>query len=224
MRQPYIYTMPEKFMSDESVPIKWRLYGYINGYWIGGKPVYATNEHFAEKFKCSERHISRALAELESDGLLMRNINGLKRYILPGGMTPEVRGGRRGASAKDDVGGQHISDTISVTKLLPAKAHAGFTISVETEDRERPPKEEKRTKDKLAVFGRFSRRAEPWMIFGHEKKSALVLFDRGLDKLDKGLEIMRDNVDDQYCPQASTPTEYIKKLPSLNRYKTKNGL
>lgn len=116
-RQPYIYTMPERFMEDESVPVKWRLYGYINGFWISGKPVYATNEHFAEKLKCSERHISRALADLEAEGLLMRNVHGFKRYILPGGMTPDVRGGRHGMSAQHDMGGQHISDSNSENKL-----------------------------------------------------------------------------------------------------------
>lgn len=108
--------MPEKFMEDDSVPVKWRLYGYLNGFWISGKTVFATNAHFAERFKCSDRHISRALEELEKDGLLTRNVNGFKRLILPGGMTPEVRGGRRGVSAQHDVGGHHISDSISDSK------------------------------------------------------------------------------------------------------------
>jgi hypothetical protein len=101
-----IYTMPEKFMKDESVPVKWRLYGLVNGFWINGLPVYASNGFFAEKLNCTERHISRAFEELEKEGLLTRNINGYKRLILQGGMTPDVRGGGHGASIYPDVGGQ----------------------------------------------------------------------------------------------------------------------
>lgn len=98
--------MPQQFMDDQSVPVRWRLYGVINGFWIGGKSVYASNNWLSKQLQCSERQISRALEELEKMGLITRNIEGYKRLILPGGMTPDVRGGRHQASG--EIGRAHV--------------------------------------------------------------------------------------------------------------------
>lgn len=90
-----VYSMPEAFMGDQSVPIKWRLYGLLNGFWINGLTVYAANKHFSDKLGCTERHVRRALEELEVDKLVRREINGHNRVIYPGG---------RVESAEEDVG------------------------------------------------------------------------------------------------------------------------
>lgn len=91
-------------------------------------------------------------------------------------------------------------------------------------DEEKPQKPNKRVKDKEAVFSLFGRN-EPWMNHTTQRESALRLFDRGLDKLKRGLEIMREHADDgTYCPQAYTPHEYEAKIPKLNAYIKKNNL
>lgn len=85
------YTMPQQFMDDANVALKWKLYGYLNGFWIGGKTVYARNDTIAKEFGKSERAVQEALAELEKIGLISRDIKGLSRYILPGGLKEEGR-------------------------------------------------------------------------------------------------------------------------------------
>lgn len=107
-------------MKDPSVPVKWRLYGIINGYWLSGRTVFAGNEYFAAELGCSERHISRALQELEKDGLLSRNVQGFKRTILPR-VTPDVRLGRRPVSREGDAPGHHISISNSTSKKEASK-------------------------------------------------------------------------------------------------------
>lgn len=199
--------MPEAFMLDESVPIKWRLYGYINGFWIAGKPVYATNSHFAERFKCSERHVSRALEELEKEGLLARDIEGFKRYILPGGMTPQVRGGRRGRSAEGDVGGQHISDSNSDN----IKGVAPLRIESET------PKKDKTYSE---VFELFSTRKQPWMTYKAQIEAAKRLkANRGIPQIRGALFFYKEHLGEKFLPQIDTPFDLEAKWTKLFHFK-----
>lgn len=209
-------------MGDTSVPIKWRLYGYLNGFWIGGKTMYATNQHLAEHLKCSERQVSRCLEDLEKDGLLTRDIQGFKRLILPGGMTPGVRGGRHRVSGEGDVGRQHISDSIADNISSEPEVRVESYIPGK-EDQEARPKRETRTKDKEAIYKLFSSRQQPWWRHKQQKEAALSLFDLvGYEKVRAGVEFMKENADDKFCPQAATPFEYEQKLPSLANYRRRH--
>lgn len=136
--KPHIYSLPEAFLEDGSVPIHWKLYALVNGFWIGGKTVYATNEWLAKKLGCTERHVARALGKLEDIGLLTRNLNGFKRTLLPGGMTPGVtprrqRSGGDDASGHqgDDLSGHHTSVSNSESLLSAAKAAPAKPFSSE---------------------------------------------------------------------------------------------
>ena len=113
---------------------------------------------------------------------------------------------------------------LNLTKL---NSICGETPPIEeTSDIEevRAPKQDRRTKDKEAVYKLFSSGKEPWMMHAQQKTAALRLFDRGVDKLAKGISIMREHSSDKWCPQALTPYEYEEKLPKLNAYIKKNGL
>jgi hypothetical protein len=90
--------------------------------------------------------------------------------------------------------------------------------SKELEPEERP-KKETRSKDKLAVYFLFSSKEQPWWRHAQQKKAALSLFDLvGIEKVRRGLALMKENEDDKYCPQAATPFEYESKLEALKRY------
>lgn len=96
---------------------------------------------------------------------------------------------------------------------------------VEESDSEKPQKKENRTKDKEAIYRLFSSKEQPWWRHAQQKKAALSLFDLiGVEKVRDGKQLMRDNEDDKYCPQASTPFEYEEKLPSLAKYAKRKGL
>lgn len=148
MSKPYTYSMPEGFMKDQSVPVKWRLYGYINGFWIGGKAVFASNAHMAKEVGCSERQIQRAIKELEDDGYLHRNGVSQNRQLLPvkidKGTTSGVVGGRRGASQGDDVGRPHISDSISVSRYTASNEAGSIQIVDDTPRKVVKPAEHKK--------------------------------------------------------------------------------
>jgi hypothetical protein len=202
---------------------------------------YKTNEEWEEETGLTRREQDTVRAELKARGFLHVELRGIpaKNYYLVEldnianslvelEFLPNKYGGKRQTGEAERA---KLSTTESTTEsTLSANAEMDTPLSEEEpetvleRDDEPPRRAERRTKDKEQVFALFSRRKEPWMIYAHEKKVALELFDRGLDKLKRGLQVMRDNVDDQYCPQASTPGEYAKKLPMLNRYIQRKGL
>lgn len=61
----HVYTMPQVFMDDKSVPTHWRLLGYLNGFFLNGKSVWASNETIAKELHVDEKSITRAVSKLE---------------------------------------------------------------------------------------------------------------------------------------------------------------
>lgn len=114
MKQPHIYTLPERFLKDPAVPLRWKLYTILNGFWISGKPVFASNAWFAEKLGCSDRHVRDCLLELEKMYLITRHGASQKRRIIPGGHGEEPEGGTLSSSQ----GGTH-----SVVRAEPRAPH-----------------------------------------------------------------------------------------------------
>lgn len=123
MKQPHIYTLPERFLKDPAVPLRWKLYTILNGFWISGKPVFASNMWFAEKLGCSDRTIRECLLELEKMYLITRHGSSQKRRIIPGGHgdMPEIdKVGTQSATqggAQSATGAEprvpHIADSIA---------------------------------------------------------------------------------------------------------------
>jgi hypothetical protein len=122
--------------------------------------------------------------------------------------------------------GQQQADTYKNDKkekniLAVAKPPAFETVpSFEEEER---PKRETRTNDKETIYRLFSEKEQPWWRHKQQKIAALSLFDLiGVEKVQAGLQKMRENIDDPYCPQASTPFDYEVKLPKLSAYAKRN--
>lgn len=144
------YTMPQQFIDDPNVALKWKLYAHLNGYWIGGKTVYARNDTLAKTFKKSERAIQSALSELEQIGLITRDIKGLSRYILPGG----IKEGRSPASPPheaqlhqgDEAQLHHTSDSISGIKSAFAVIETSYSEESTRAVKEKDPSADKATR------------------------------------------------------------------------------
>lgn len=205
-------------MEDDSVPTHWRLYGLINGFWISGKTIYATNSWLAEQLKCSERHVSRSLEILEKLGLLTRNIEGFKRLILPGGMTSGVRGGRHPASGGDDVGRQHTSDNI-----LSDNIHSEAELREVKEDDS--PKKESRakyphSKEVFALWGKYPR---VWERNTTILKAAEDIYSEiGMDEARYVVtEWYPKHKDIEFCPQFNDPHEFLLKYAKLEAFSKK---
>jgi hypothetical protein len=134
-RQPHIYTMPEQFLSDVGVPARWKVLAIVQGFWIAGKTVYATNEWLEKQTGYSRRQVQNALAELEEMDLITRQVSGMNRLILPGGAIG-VHGGVQSKYQKGAVRVHHNSDSNSDSLISVA------TLAYSVEDSEDKPKKE----------------------------------------------------------------------------------
>lgn len=140
MEGNYVYTLPEQFLEDSSVPFRWKLYALLNGFWISGKEVFASNEWIAKKLKCSERQVQRTIKELEDLGLLSRQGVSQNRRIMPG-TTPAVVGGRRQKAQGDDASRPHISDSIADNIIISSFEKQSEEEIVIEDENARPKRE-----------------------------------------------------------------------------------
>lgn len=141
----YTYTMPRQFMEDDEVPLRWRAYALLTGFWISGKSVYATNEWLEKQLNCSRRGIQVALSELEELGLAERDIVGKNRLIVPGGrsrlrggaQTSDVQGRRRLPHSSDSISDNiKGAETIEDSGSASSSEDSGDDLSIVTTDEE----------------------------------------------------------------------------------------
>lgn len=143
-KQPHIYTLPEQFMKDDTVPMHWKLYAIINGFWVSARPVFASNKFFSEKLGCSERYVRDCLEKLEQMGILDRVGKSQHRRIVPkGGAVSSAHDPKGGtsSSAGAEPAVPHISDSNSVRESRAAKAAVSFEVVEDEPKRPRAPKD-----------------------------------------------------------------------------------
>lgn len=217
------YTMPQQFIEDVNVALKWKLYAYLNGFWIGGKTVYARNDTLAKEFSKSERAIQFALGELEELGLITRNIKGLSRFILPGGIPKE---GRSPASPTheaqlhqgDEAQLHHTSDSISDINSSVATAPQVIEVSEITEEQEKPKTPPKYPHSK-EVFSWFPRPEKSWELNKTQRAHAELLYLRGEKKVKSALAFVKKHEGEDFFPSVATPYDLETKWEKLVNYK-----
>ena len=191
-------------MLDTSVPLKWRLYGLINGFWINGLTVYAANKFFSDKLNCAERTISYALAELEKDKLVRREINGYKRVIHPYGTVSEqgatpLQGGSNPVAGKGATPLQPNASSIAPNKNTSVSNETRvYEITEGNTDTERPKKESRaKYPHSKEVFSWFPHPEKAWTINTTECKYAELLYERGETAVKKALVYHEKHKDDE---------------------------
>jgi len=227
MSKEYTYSMPQKFMDDPNVALKWKLYGYLNGFWLAGKPVYARNDTIAKQFEKSERAVQLALGELEEMGLITRDIKGLSRYILPGGLKDE---GRSPASPQDEAqlrGGTkpsftivHIDNTDTNTGALEDE------LRVEKVSEGNPPSRFKPAKypNARTAFSWLPNRQDSWDGNTTQLSCGELLFKRGEDAVKSFVRYVKSHEDDDGFDWIFVqPSDYERKWETIKAYAKRNS-
>lgn len=223
------YTMPQQFMDDANVALKWKLYGYLNGFWVGGKTVYARNDTIAKEFGKSERAIQAALEELEKLGLITRDIKGLSRYILPGGIKEE---GRSPASPQDEAqlrGGTKPSFTIlQISNADSLSSALEDELRVEKESNSESPSRFKPAKypHALEVFTWFPNPQPSWKAQKSvaEREYAEYLYKRGEEAVRGILAFCVQYGDMEFFPAWQCPSKLEKNWVAIQAFANRNGL
>lgn len=102
-------------MEDSEVPIRWKIYATLTGFWIKGLTFFASNEWLEKELKISRRAIQYALGELEAMNLIKRDVKGYERIIMPGGCN-RLHGGVQSSDQKGCKRLHHNSDSSSDNK------------------------------------------------------------------------------------------------------------
>lgn len=229
--------MPAEFIEDPNVALKWKVYAYINGFWISGNTFYARNDTIAKRFGKSERAVQLALGELEDLCLITRNIKGLSRYILPGRIPQEVRSPASPTHEAqlhqgDEAQLHHISDSIA-DRLNGAVATAPRVVVKETpifrgEDsqEEKVPRSTAKYPHAKEVFAWFPRPQKSWESLKNvqEREYAEFLYARGEESVKKMLRYVNEweeNEDFKYV--VTKPSDLEKKWEDLRKYGKRNS-
>lgn len=84
MNKEYTYSMPQSFLADKSVPVRWRVWAVINGFFIAGKEFWASNDWIGEQIGCHKDSVSQGVKELEDLGMMHSKRTRRSRVIYPG--------------------------------------------------------------------------------------------------------------------------------------------
>lgn len=221
MKQPYIYTLPEAFIEDKSVPLHWKLYALINGFWIAGKPVFASNHFFAEKLGCTERYIQICLEKLEKLETVQRIGISQNRTIVPWGTNHEFVGGRTDSSKGDEPAVHHISDSNADSIISVADAPR---IEVVEEVQEERPKSKPKYPNARPAFKWFPEYESWWDINTTQLKYGEMSFVRGEKSVRGILSFLSQYKDMEDCPQVITPYDLETKWKKVEAFAKRNGI
>lgn len=211
--------MPEGFLKDETIGVKWKIYAIVNGFWVSGKTCWGGNKFFAEQLGVSERQIRNGMNQLEEDGYIRREIKGNIRYVYPAGKVVEAevpvpRGGTP-ASAEAEVPVPHISDSISVNTISESP------IRVESEDTKIP--KPKKDVEYRKVFELFQNRQANWIGNRTEIAAAQnLLAEQTWEDIESAMRYVRKHSLDPYFPQITKPSELDRKWNNLEAYYNKH--
>jgi len=225
MKQPHIYTLPERFLKDPAVPLRWKLYTILNGFWISGKPVFASNAWFAEKLGCSDRHVRDCLLELEKMYLITRHGASQKRRIIPGGHGGGTESSYQGGTpsvARAEPRVPHIAD--SIADRLNGASEDGLRVEEVVEEEENPrPKSKPKYPNAKTVFSWFPSQEKSWALNTTELKHAELLFLRTEAEVKKRLRYLREHEGEDFLPSITKPSDLERKWNDLTTYAKRNS-
>jgi len=223
MRQPYIYTMPEGFIHDDSVPARWRVLALINGFHIAGKEFWGSNAWIQNELKCSEQTVSNAFKELEALGEIVCTRTRRSRLVSRNMRDHNWLGSETLTdSPRDPNWLGTISDSNS-DKEFTSVAIAPQIVEV-LEESESPSKKKPKYPNACTVFSWFPNPQKSWALNTTECKHAELLFIRGEEQVSRALAFIRENKEDTFCPTVVKPSDLERKWLDLIEYRNKNGL
>lgn len=216
-------------MNDSSVPAHWRLLGILNGFFINGKKVYASNEWFAEQLKCSTRTVTDAISKLEQLGKIhcertrtSRVITDVKdsNQLLPPSQPTAIPDSNQLLSNAD-----HNADRKDLVAGATEIVSGSFQPFVVVVDRPPAKPKNKNHEEIKKVFRLFGRDCyERIGIRKQEYEAAKYLLEKyGMEKLKNAMEYVKENADTDHFYTVDSPYELRIKWGKLSRHKLRNG-
>lgn len=225
IEEPRNYTLPQQFIQDREVPTRWRVWGVINGFFIGGQYCWASNEWIAERVNSHKDTVSQAVKELESAGIIRCERGARSRSIYPmiganayqwSASTP-ISGRHRRLSNSYSNGGKRIPGALEDEQ----REEIVETSEVSEETRvKKPPK----YPNARTVFSWFPARNASWNLNTTELSHGELLFSRGEEAVRGILAFLKKHEDVDFLPQVTKPSDLERKWDDIILFAKKNGL
>lgn len=227
-RQPYVYTMPESFLKDKSVPARWRVLGVINGFILNRGCFYGSNDWLMEQLSCTEPTISAAFAELEKLNLVEIRRTARSRKVYRKENDPNQLGSETQTEPAHDpnqLGPNSVSNSVKEYSALEDEQRVEI-VSLKEEEAERAPKSGAKYLHAKEVFSWFPRPQASWMSLKNiqEREYAEFLWDRGegaVKRMLRHVESWEGNEDFKYV--VTKPSDLEKKWEDLRKYGKRNS-
>ena len=210
-----IYSMPEGFLTDQEVPVRWRLLGILNGFHINGKDLYASNDWLARQLDCSERSISNGVKELEARGEVYCERTKTSRIIKR-----TLVDDSQGEGSKRLLPPLQTASIPDSKRLLPISLSNALSITMvadATED-SLPKRKKKLLPEMQSVFDLFTDNPArlQWRLREVEREAAAILYSEyGIEELKRRYEVVRKYHKEPMCPQIHTPSQFLEKMPKM---------
>lgn len=218
-KQPRQYSLPEAFVKDPSVPIRWRVWAIINGFFINGQYCWASNEYLALQLKVHKDSVSQAIKELEEMEIVRCTRGARSRYIYP---MIGANAYQWSASAPISDRRQRLSISVSNSERETSVTYVPRVYSVEKE----PDTKKERTSSAKyphakTVFSWFPFPEKSWQLNVTECKHAELLWERGEKNVKGALKFAYQHKDDDFFTYHPVwkPSQLERNWVDLTQYK-----
>lgn len=218
--------MPEEFITDPSVPPRWRILAYMNGFFINGLTFYASNEAITKKLGIKQWAISKAISELEEMGKIRCERTRRGRVCYPAGKVVVGSAETLPPQCVDTISDSAETLPNAVSNAVNKNSELINSQFVVVNDTDDLPKKAKSTCYQVfevfqEVLGIYPLN---WRTNRTQRTAGENLFkERGLDQVRKALEFYRETKDEPFCPQVLSPWELDTKWKKLITFKNKYG-
>lgn len=226
-RQPYVYTMPESFLKDKSVPARWRVLGVINGFIINGGCFYGSNEWLMEQLGCTEPTISAAFAELEALNLVEIRRTARSRKVYRKANDPNQLGSETQTEPVHDpsqLGPNSVSNSEKNTGALEDELRV--VVKEESEEESRSRFRPAKYPHALEVFTWFPKPQASWKAQKSvmEREYAEYLYARTEEAVRGILAFCVKYGDMEFFPAWQSPSKLEKNWVAIQAFADRNGL
>lgn len=224
--QPHTYSLPEQFIQDQSVPARWRVWGVINGFFIGGKKCWASNEWIGNQIGSHKDTVSQAVKELEEMHFISCERTARSR-IISLGSDPMIGTNAYLRSVPTPISDRHQRLSTSVSNSdsnIAADAEDEIRIEKESPDVERRVPSlggNKITPAMKAVFAVFDDQpaCQTWGLREIERTAAAALFESyPLEELKQRYSVVKKYRGEPMCPLIKSPSTFLDKMPNMENF------
>lgn len=225
VREPYSYTLPEKFLTDQEVPARWRVWAVINGFFINTGSCWASNEWISKRIGAHKDTVSQAVKELEEMKVISCKRGARSRLIYPMiGVSTYLDRQRHLPHDRHQRLSNSVSDSVN---KIPSELEDEIRV-VEVsffEGEEKVARKPAKYPHAKEVFAEFPSPQKSWLLNKTQRAHAeLIWEERQMTALRGIIAFCKSHQNDDFFPAWETPYDLERNWSKIIKFAERNGL